>query len=75
MASATQTTIRAVSRDSGPLTLDEVAERVRQQRPVTMKNPKQTISNALASDPPSQPAGAGRYVYLPTFVRGAAAVS
>ncbi len=72
MASETQTTIRAVLRDGGPLTLDEVVERVQQQRSVTTKNPKQTIRNALASDPPCQAAGEGRYVYLPTFVRGAA---
>jgi len=72
MASATQTTIRAVLRDGGPLTLDEVVERVQQQRPATTKNPKQTIRNALKNDLICQSAGEGRYVYLPTFVRGAA---
>ena len=72
MASATQTTIRAVLRDGGPLTLDEVVEQASQRQPIMTKNPKQTVRNALTSDPTCQSAGDGRYVYLPTFVRDAA---
>src|SRR5205823_3102493 len=68
---ATQLMARAVLREAGPLTLDEVLARVTARGPVASKNPRQAVRNALANDPLCRSTGDGRYIYLPTFMRGA----
>lgn len=69
MASATQSTIRAVLRTDGPLSVDEILARVAARQPIVTKNPKQTVRNALSNDSLCQSTVDGCYVYLPTFAR------
>src|SRR5919198_1117388 len=71
MASTTQNTVREVLREAGPLTIDELMTRVTARQPLTSKNPRQTLQNALTNDALCQRTANGRYVYLPAFVRGA----
>ena len=40
MASTTQTTVRDVLRETGPLTIDELVTRVMARQPLTSKNPR-----------------------------------
>ncbi|HWE64742.1 MAG TPA: plasmid pRiA4b ORF-3 family protein [Chloroflexota bacterium] len=71
MAQTTQSLIETVLRDGGPLTVDEILARATALQPITTKNPRQTIQNALTSSHLCQSTGDGRYVYLPTFIKGA----
>ncbi len=72
MTSVLQDSIRELLREIGPSTLEEILERLAGTPPLlSSKNPAQTVKNALTNDPACQSAGDGRYVYLPTFVRGA----
>jgi hypothetical protein len=54
------------------LSLKELAPHVLERVRLTTKKPEQTIRNALQNDPPCVSDGDGHWVYLPTFVRGAA---
>lgn len=72
VVSTLQAAIRAALREAGPLTDDElVAELARRRRPVTSKNPRQAVYNALTGDRACASTGDGRHCYLPTFIRGA----
>ena len=71
MTTSMQSEVQAVLRDAGPLTVDEIIPRLPDGLLATGKNPKQTVRNAVTSNRAIQGAGGHRYVYLPTFVRGA----
>jgi tetratricopeptide (TPR) repeat protein len=53
-----------------PLTFQEIFDLVNQRRPVTTKNPKGTIRNALTAGRQLVSLGDGRYGYLPHLVQG-----
>lgn len=71
MPSPTQVAVRDVLRGAGPLSVDEILARIAPRVQLTGKNPKTTVRNVLSNDSLCESAGNGRYVYLPTFVRGA----
>ena len=61
--------VRALLREAGPLTLDELLAAL---GPLPSKNPKQAVRNALTNDATCVSMGDGRYCYLPGFIAGAA---
>ncbi|MBI3971939.1 MAG: plasmid pRiA4b ORF-3 family protein [Chloroflexi bacterium] len=73
MASKNQELIRGVLREHGPLTVDEILARLAEmgETPPT-RSPTNTVRNALQNDALCGATGDGRYVYVPTFARGAA---
>ncbi len=66
-----QSTVRDLLRERGPLTIDELNELATKQGAIVTKNPKQTIRNAVTSEPTVQLGTGDRYVYLPRFIDGA----
>ncbi|MDQ5854647.1 MAG: plasmid pRiA4b ORF-3 family protein [Chloroflexota bacterium] len=71
MPTSAKDIVREVLRASGPLSPDEIANHPTAVEGVTTRNPRQTIRNALTNDFLVQSTGDGRYVYLPTFAKGA----
>lgn len=61
---------RAVLRERGPLTAEELAAEIAARRPGPPPK-KGTIQTTLRYDRFCAPTGDGRFVYLPTFIRGA----
>lgn len=53
-----------------PLTFQEIFEEVDRRRPITTRNPKATIRNALTQGRQLTSLGDGRYGYLPKLLRG-----
>src|SRR4051794_13691799 len=69
MASQLQEAVRAVLRESGPLTIDEILDRVTARHSInTMKS---SVRNAVTNDPLCYPSSRGYYVYLPVALQGA----
>ncbi|MBI2954859.1 MAG: hypothetical protein HYY30_11135 [Chloroflexi bacterium] len=53
-----------------PLTFQEIFDKVNQRRPITTRNPKGTIRNALGQGRQLVSLGDGRYGYLPHLIAG-----
>ncbi len=53
-----------------PLTFQEILDAVERRRPITTRNPKATIRNALGQGKQLVGTGDGRYWYLPHCIRG-----
>ena len=71
MPSATQSLIRSVLQESGPLSINDLVAACLARGSIESRNPKTTIRNALTSDALLQSTADGRYVYLPAVATGA----
>jgi hypothetical protein len=71
MSDSTQSTVRGILAERGPLTIDQILERVNVVRPIRTRNPRQSVKNALTNDRLLATMDDKRYVYLPVFLRGA----
>jgi hypothetical protein len=72
VANELQAAIRAILRDRGSLTIDEILERLPEEALGASRNPRSKVYTALSDDDMCERAGRNRYVYLPSAVRGAA---
>ncbi len=69
--SFTELTHRVVQESSEPLTVAQIIERVQAIRPITTRNPKQTIRNAVSASYLIVPTGEGRYGWKMRLIDGA----
>jgi hypothetical protein len=64
--------LQVLRRAPAPLTLDELLAKVNAISPITSRNPRNSLRNAITNTELIQATGDGRYGYLPTLVEGAA---
>lgn len=71
MPSPTQSMVRELVREAGPLSVAEILERVPDWRPPRSKDRRGALRNAIANDQLLANRGDGRYAYLPSLLEGA----
>ena len=64
--------LQVLRRAPDPLTLDELLAEVNTISPITSRNPRNSVRNAIYNTELIQATGDGRYGYLPALIEGAA---